>query len=144
MNRSLPAINVFNRQRKYPVDLVDLEEFSRRLAGRLDLSRGFSVMLVNDRAMRGFNRRFRNRPGATDVLSFPDQRESWEPRDHTYAGDIVISVETAERQRRGRLEEELKLLSLHGLLHLLGYDHETDHGKMNNVESRLRKEFGLP
>lgn len=104
----------------------------------------WSVVLVSDRAMRRFNRDFSGNDYATDVLSFPNQPESWEdPKGKPYLGDILISVETANTQRRGSLLDELKLLALHGLLHLLGYDHETDHGEMTSLEDSLRRELGL-
>ncbi len=98
------------------------------------------MALVGDRAMAGYNRRFRGQSGSTDVLSFADPafEEGAE-----YLGDIVISVETAQRQGDGRLMEEVKVLGLHGLLHLLGYDHETDDGEMVSLEKRLRQEFQL-
>lgn len=76
------------------------------------------------------------------MLSFPYQEEEWE-RSEPYLGDVVISVETANRQRKGPLREELKILSLHGALHLVGYDHEADRGQMARLESKLKKEFRL-
>ena len=92
--------------------------------------------------MRQLNRCFAGKDKATDVLSFPDQAEPWE-KDENYAGDIVISVETADRQRLSTLENELKVLVLHGLLHLIGFDHEQDNGEMNQLESDLKGEFQL-
>ncbi len=92
--------------------------------------------------MRQLNRRFAGKDKGTDVLSFPDEGEPWE-EDEQYVGDIVISVETAERQRRSTLENELRVLALHGLLHLIGYDHETDSGEMIQLESVLKEEFQL-
>ena len=97
---------------------------------------------MSDQRIRRLNRRFAGKDKTTDVLSFPDQAESWE-KDEDYAGDIVISVETAERQTDSTLENELKVLALHGLLHLIGFDHEKDNGEMNRLESDLRGEFQL-
>jgi probable rRNA maturation factor len=98
------------------------------------------VRLAGDRTVRRLNREFRGKDKATDVLSFPGE-ESPEGR---HLGDIVISVPTAERQARERgalLEEEVKLLLLHGVLHCLGHDHETDQGEMERLERRLRRRW---
>ena len=98
------------------------------------------VRFAGDRTVQRLNRDFRGQDQATDVLSFPGI-ESPEGR---HLGDIVISVSTAERQatRRGAaLEEEVKLLLLHGVLHCLGYDHETDRGEMERLEGRLRRRW---
>lgn len=76
------------------------------------------------------------------MLSFPTSEE--DRRVDPYLGDIFISVETADRQKTSALEDELCLLILHGVLHLLGYDHETDEGEMHHREERLRERLGLP
>ena len=95
--------------------------------------------------MRGLNRQFRRVDKSTDVLSFPVGRQPAElERDAGYLGDVVISVETANRQalaQRHSLERELQILMIHGLLHLLGYDHERDHGRMRRKELALRREL---
>jgi probable rRNA maturation factor len=100
-----------------------------------------SVLLTTDDGIRGLNRRFRKKNKATDVLSFPVEAG------FGVAGDLAISVETAARQAREqghRLSVELRVLMLHGLLHLAGMDHETDDGKMARKERRLRAKLGLP
>jgi len=100
-----------------------------------------SVLLTTDVGIRGLNRRFRKKNKATDVLSFPA-----EPG-FGVAGDLAISVETAARQaaeQGHRLSVELRVLMLHGLLHLAGMDHEVDDGKMARKERRLRARLGLP
>jgi probable rRNA maturation factor len=119
-----------------------LRGFVQRLSSRLAPHASFSVVLVSDAAMTNYNLKFRGLNQSTDVLSFRNQKEDWETEE-TYLGDILISVETADRQRKETLLQELKLLSLHGLLHLLGYDHQTDEGEMGSVERRLKKEFQL-
>ena len=129
-------VHVFNRQHRFPVETGPLEEFLHRLAGRLGVTAEFSTVLVSDRGIRHYNRRYRGVPEPTDVLAFPMGEES-------YLGDILISVETADRQRRGVLRRELEVLALHGLLHLLGYDHEVDSGEMESMEVQLRREFQL-
>ena len=89
--------------------------------------------------MRRFNKRYAGKDSATDVLSFQAEWDEEEP----YLGDILISAETAERQRKARLETELQILALHGVLHLMGYDHEIDDGEMAFLEKELRQEFEL-
>ncbi len=123
------------------MDTGELADFLERLRVRLGLSGGGSVVLISDAAMRRLNRRFAGKDRPTDVLSFPtapDEREV-EP----YLGDVFISVETADRQRPGRLGRELQVLALHGVLHLLGYDHEADQGQMEALEADLRREMRL-
>ncbi len=132
---------MFNRQRKLPAATDELRGFLLRLASRLAISQGFSVILVSDRAIRRLNRQFAGKDYATDVLSFPTSEE--DRLDDPYLGDIFISTESADRQSAGKLGTELEVLSLHGLLHLLGYDHETDRGRMSRLERRLRRDFGL-
>lgn len=95
--------------------------------------------------MRYLNRTFRGYDRPTDVLSFPAGDGDF-PDEADYLGDIVISVETARRQARRRgstLPRELRVLALHGLLHLLGYDHETDQGEMKRIEYRMRRKYGI-
>jgi probable rRNA maturation factor len=104
-----------------------------------------TVLLTTDKAIRSLNRRFRGKNKATDVLSFPA-----EPGIHggeRIAGDLAISVPTAARQAAAQghpLATEIKVLMLHGLLHLAGYDHETDEGQMARRERLLRARLKLP
>ena len=132
---------ILNRQRRRSVALAPLQEFTRQLTRVLRLKpEAIGVALVSDPFMARLNRRYRGRAAATDVLSFPAGERNG------YRGDVVISVDTARRNaRRYRhgLEEEIKLLALHGALHLLGYDHETDRGQMNRREHQLRRHLGL-
>jgi probable rRNA maturation factor len=98
-----------------------------------------AIALVSDAAMRRLNRRFRGRDEPTDVLSFPGQGPS--------LGDIAIATGVARKQARrlGQSEAvERRVLALHGLLHLIGYDHEADQGEMEKLEERLRRRAGLP
>ena len=104
-----------------------------------------TIALVSDGRMRSLNRVFRGKDYATDVLSFPAHDAS-APGAADYLGDIVIATGVAERQagEAGHpLTTELRVLALHGLLHLLGYDHEADDGLMARTEARLRKKAGL-
>jgi probable rRNA maturation factor len=103
-----------------------------------------AIAIVADRAMRGMNRRYRGVDHATDVLSFPSETDTRRPPPHL--GDIAIASGVAQRQARVHghsLQTELRVLALHGLLHLLGYDHESDDGQMHRVEARLRRRAGL-
>jgi probable rRNA maturation factor len=96
---------------------------------------------VGDREMRRVNRQFRAKDATTDVLSFPGDAGE----DHL--GDLLISVPAARRQAAAAghsVERELKVLLLHGVLHCLGHDHETDHGEMERLERRLRKVWAPP
>ena len=118
-----------------------LKDFLDKLSIQMAPQTGFSVVLLSDAAMRKYNREFRGEDRATDVLSFPNEEEGGE--EEPYLGDILICVDAAARQHRETLLAELQTLSLHGLLHLLGYDHETDQGEMETLEGRLRREFQL-
>ena len=104
-----------------------------------------TVLLTTDDGIRALNRRFRKKNKATDVLSFPVEAGFGLAGD--LAGDLAISVETAARQaaeQGHRLSVELRVLMLHGLLHLAGYDHEIDDGAMARKERRLRAKLRLP
>lgn len=126
------------------MDLRVLREFVRRLVERLEVQRGLSLVLISNRAMRRVYLTHVGKDRPTDVLAFPHQPEPWEAElDDEYAGDVLISVQTADRQKKGPLIDELKVLSLHGILHLLGYDHASDGGEMNALEKTLRQEFKL-
>jgi probable rRNA maturation factor len=135
---------VLNRQNRFRVRQEPLRAFAARLARTLRLApEAFTVALVSDRQMAALNRRFRGRARPTDVLSFPASNGR---NSSGYRGDVVISVETARRNARAfghSAGEEIKLLTLHGVLHLLGYDHERDRGKMNRREHHLRRRLGL-
>ncbi len=103
-----------------------------------------TVVVTTDRRIRSLNRTWRGVDAATDVLSFPGGDD---PGPAPHLGDLVISRDTAARQARHQghsLATELRVLALHGLLHLLGYDHEHDSGRMARIERRLRRQGGLP
>ena len=90
--------------------------------------------------MKALNRQFRGKDKVTDVLSFPSGARG-------FLGDVVIAAGVAKKQAKASghgLNVEIRILALHGLLHLLGYDHDADDGKMARVEARLRKKAGLP
>jgi len=144
---------VINRQDKLRVDVAGARVFAARLAAELKLgARDFNVCFVDDDAIRELNGAFRKKPNATDVLSF-----AWKVGDSGFSrtpdrefgrflGDVVISVETAGRNARFEghsMAAEIRWLILHGVLHLLGMDHETDHGEMEARELELRVRLGL-
>ena len=137
----MPAfIEAVNRQRKMKIDTKAWESFADKAAAVIGKNGATAtIAFVSDKAIRQLNHQFRNIDKATDVLSFPDE-------DKLNLGDIAISVETAARQAKENgltFDEEVAQLILHGLLHLSGYDHETDNGEMNKLEVRLRKKLGI-
>ena len=147
---------IVNRQRAARLARPPLESFLRRVKNELGLEEaGLTVRLVSDAEISRMNETFRKKKGPTDVLSFPMvarrrpvrlRRGSRTVRAGEYLGDIAISPATAQRyaKKNGRkLSNELEVLILHGVLHLLGYDHETDRGEMDRLERRLRQRFGL-
>ena len=144
---------VVNRQRRVPVPVNDLERFLARARRALRLKAdSLTVCLVTDAEIARWNRAYRGKPRPTDVLSFPaeagrrsgDRRRG--ARAASYLGDIAIAPAVAQRNARkfGRtFDEEMRILILHGMLHLMGYDHETDNGQMDRREQRLRRALGL-
>lgn len=149
---------VLDRQRGRRVNRARLLRVLRAAARELDVDGEVSLVLTGDRVVRALNARYRGKDAPTDVLSFPGAHgghavplaEESSRRIHSAGcgcreaglGDIVISVETAARNARspGRtLPRELDVLALHGFLHVLGYDHETDDGTMDRLEARLRR-----
>jgi probable rRNA maturation factor len=150
---------ILNRQRAVRVSRRPLETFLRRVQKELGLGEASAtICLVSDREIARMNRTYRRKTGPTDVLSFPAAEEQ-KPRrpasedgpgkktkEGEFLGDVAIAPATARRfaKKNGRtLASELRVLILHGVLHLMGYDHETDRGEMDRVERRLRKRFGL-
>ena len=130
-----------------------LAQFLRAAQSAVKLRGQVSVLLTTDGEIRRLNRRFRGKNKATDVLSFPSLTHVSKNGRHgapsrlEIAGDLAISVDTARKQAAGMghlVSIEIKVLMLHGLLHLAGYDHETDDGEMERREVSLRKRLGLP
>ena len=140
-------IEVVNRQRKLPLDCELWRRFIEKALKAVPADdTGVTVAFVSDRAMHGLNRQWRGTKGTTDVLSFPSVQDEFEKALGLTLGDVVISVEQAARQASEHglsFEDEVKQLILHGLLHLCGYDHETDNGEMNRLELRLRRRLGI-
>ena len=135
-------IEAVNRQRKRKIDTKAWETFAARAAAAIGHEKSSAtIAFVSDKTIRQFNRQFRGVDKATDVLSFPAEDE-----DEANLGDIAISVETAAAQAEENgltFDGEVAQLILHGLLHLSGYDHETDNGEMNRLELRLRRKLAI-
>lgn len=141
---------VENRQRRFALDPQGLEALLARVIAEVAPAdpRGATLRIVDDREIRELNRRYRRLDRPTDVLAFPAAPlpPGVAPEDADYLGDLVISAETAARQAAdaGRpLGDELGALAVHGLLHLLGYDHECDRGEMARLERLLCLRHGL-
>jgi len=122
-----------------------LAHFLAQAQAAVRLQGQVTVLLATDAVLRDLNARFRGKNKPTDVLSFPSTNAA--PGAEKIAGDLAISVETAQRQadeRNHPLATEIKVLILHGLLHLAGYDHEIDDGRMRRRERVLRAKLRLP
>jgi len=129
--KTLPAASALGKR--------DLNRFLASVLEVLGLTGEFSVLLTGDEQLRALNLQFRGQDKPTDVLSFPALAPT--------GGDLAISLETAAVQAAEHghtLQMEIKILMLHGLLHLAGYDHERDKGQMRRRETLLRKQFDLP
>lgn len=117
-----------------------IRTFARTLQSRVAKARPFDCLIAGDADLRRLNRDFRGKDYATDVLSFPSIAGA-------SLGDLAISAARARVQAREfghSLDDEIRILMLHGVLHLLGFDHETDGGKMARAEKRWRTRLGLP
>lgn len=160
---------VINRQRDVRISVVALQRFLSRVRRMLKVNgRDCTVCFVTSKEMARLNWTFRGQPGPTDVLSFPAaslnggprtphraiQPQAWQLKSSaasgaspdSYLGDIAIAPGVAHRNAKkfGRtLESELRILILHGVLHLMGYDHETDSGQMERYERKLRRSLNL-
>ncbi len=137
---------IVNRQRRVPVAVKPLEDFFERARRELRFaSESVTVQLISDAAMARLNKTYRHKHGPTDVLSFPANGSK--PNQNTeYVGDIAISPETARRNARRfsrTLPAEMRILILHGMIHLAGFDHETDNGEMERLERKLRQRLGV-
>jgi probable rRNA maturation factor len=131
---------VVGRRAALPVRAT-LQRFLLLAQAAVKLRGEVTVLLTTDTGIRSLNRRFRGKNKSTDVLSFPV-----EDRSYGEAGDLAISVETASRQAAEHghsLGTEMKVLMLHGLLHLAGHDHEADRGEMAKLEAKLRARLKL-
>jgi probable rRNA maturation factor len=133
-------VEVVNRQRRLKLDTMAWSTFADKALEAIGNSESSAtIAFVSDKRIRELNRQFREVDKATDVLSFPAEEK-------VNLGDIAVSVDTAAVQAKENgltLEGEIAQLILHGLLHLCGYDHETDNGEMNRLELKLRRRLGI-
>ena len=145
------AIEVLNRQRLARVDAQRFASLADAMLGAVGKAgTSLTLVFVRDRTMRDLNRTYRSQDRTTDVLSFP-ANDGPGGADKTglfgeaeFLGDVVVSVDTASQQATEAghsLDRELNELVMHGVLHLCGYDHETDRGEMNRLELRLRRKL---
>jgi len=135
-------IEIVNRQRKIKINAKSWREFTETAIGSVSEAKGksFTLAFVSDKKMRELNSFFRGKNTTTDVLSFPFEADEFDIEKNNL-GDVVISLEQAAKQATENnltFETEIKQLVLHGILHLCGYDHETDAGEMNRLELKLR------
>lgn len=146
---------IINRQKTLALDLPSLRAYEHQVKSALDLgSREFNVCFVSDEDISRMNAVYRGKATPTDVLSFPWEgegesgpEEAADGEFRNFLGDVVISTAMAERNANAEghsAEEEIRMLILHGVLHLLGYDHETDHGEMKSLELSLRQRLTPP
>jgi probable rRNA maturation factor len=138
-------IEIVNRQRRRRLPQKHWREFCERALRAVGKTKKTAVVVfVSDPTIKKLNQQFRGKSYVTDVLSFPHQAESFE--EQSSLGEVVISIPRAAAQAKQNglsFKNEVEQLILHGLLHLCGYDHETDDGEMNRLELRLRKKLGI-
>jgi len=143
---------ILNKQKKVRLAIRPLGSFLRQAQRELKIDGSeITVALVSDADIARWNEAYRKKKGPTDVLSFPavsgaGRRAAGGRKAGEILGDIAIAPETAERyaKKSGRsLPTEIRVLMLHGVLHLMGYDHESDNGQMNRIERRLRRRLGI-
>lgn len=136
-----PPKRVVFRKRFQDVASRPLQEFAEILSRDVASGRDFVCLITSSQELAELNQRFRGKNDSTDVLSFPATG------DPGYLGDLAISLPHARAQAREfghSTTDEVRVLMLHGVLHLTGLDHEADHGQMRRAESRWRKRLGLP
>jgi probable rRNA maturation factor len=125
-----------------------LTRFARKLQDEIAKGRSFDILITSDAEIRKLNHTYRKQDHSTDVLSFPSPNpQPLTPNPQQPLGSLAISLPRARAQAREfghTTEQEIRVLMLHGLLHLLGMDHETDAGRMARAERRWRKRLGLP
>ena len=140
-------IDIVNGQRDRQINQKHWRDFAARAIEAIGNGhKAVTIVFVSDSAIRKLNKQFRGKDKTTDVLSFPNESEPFENENQSQLGEIVISVQRAAAQAKENgltFSNEVEQLILHGLLHLCGYDHETDKGEMNRLELKLRKKLGI-
>lgn len=139
-------MTILNKQRAVRLQLHPLEKFFRKALRATELKPGaVSIAFVTGAEIARLNKTYRKKNKPTDVLSFPAQSVKC-PDKNKFLGDIAIAPAVARHyaKKNGRtLQSEICVLILHGILHLLGYDHETDRGQMDRIEHKLRRKLGI-
>ena len=140
-------VEIINRQRKHRVNLKKWRGFSQRAIKSIGTEKSdVSIVFVSNAAIRKLNRQYRGQDYVTDVLSFPPAHERFEKQLNASLGEVVISLDRAATQAKGNgltITNEVEQLILHGLLHLCGHDHVSDHGEMDRLELKLRGKLGI-
>jgi probable rRNA maturation factor len=139
-------IEIINRQRGQRINAKHWRVFTAAALKAIKREEDVSIVFASDPVIRKLNAEFREKDYPTDVLSFPSSPEPFEQTNRPHLGEVVISVQRAATQAKENgltLRNEIEQLILHGLLHLCGYDHETDNGEMNRLELKLRKKLGI-
>lgn len=142
MKKPKIQVNLKTYQRRWQIDPAAIQRYLQKvwntITGSIKISGSkqteVSVVLLNQEQMQKYNYQYRKKNYPTDVLSFP--------ADPPYLGDILLCVDKAQENAASAgysINREIQILLLHGVLHLLGYDHETDHGEMDALEEKLRK-----
>jgi probable rRNA maturation factor len=152
---------ILNKQKKVRLATRPLQEFLRKTQRELKIVNSeITIAFVSQTEIARWNEAYRKKKGPTDVLSFPATASHGAPalpnayscsplatrHSPLFLGDIAIAPETAKRyaKKNGRtLSSEIRVLMLHGVLHLMGYDHESDQGQMNRIEQKLRRRLGI-
>jgi probable rRNA maturation factor len=153
MKKPKIQVNLKTYQRRWQIDPAAIQRYLQKvwntITGSIQISGSkqteVSVVFLNQQQMQKYNYQYRKKNYATDVLSFPaDDTRAGMPvlQEGSYLGDILLCVDKAQENAACAgysIDHELQILLLHGVLHLLGYDHETDHGEMDALEGKLRK-----
>lgn len=140
-------IEIFNQQNVIKLEPLSFHNFTANAVKEIPANgkKSVTILFASDTKIKQLNNQFRERNSPTDVLSFPNETDDFNLDDEAL-GEIIISVEQANRQAIENnlpLELEIKQLILHGILHLCGFDHETDNGEMNELELQLREKLNI-
>jgi probable rRNA maturation factor len=148
MKKPKIQVNLKTYQRRWQIDPAAIQHYLQRVWNTIIRSikissskqTEVSVVFLNQEQMKNYNQKYRKKNYPTDVLSFP--ADGLPQEEGKYLGDILLCVDKAQETAAmsgSSIDRELQILLLHGVLHLLGYDHETDHGEMDALEGKLRK-----
>jgi probable rRNA maturation factor len=140
-------IEIVNRQRRHRINAKRWREFGQQGLQAIGADKSeVTIVFVTDATIKKLNSQFRGKDHTTDVLSFSSEAEPFETQNKARLGEVIISAQRAAAQAKQNglsFSNEVQQLILHGLLHLSGYDHETDNGEMNRLEMKLRRKLGI-